>query len=67
MNGYFYLLSNFQTNANNAQSVCARSGGTLAEVSNNATKTEFIQFATEKLIPSGRHAVYNFVSKRLHC
>ena len=52
-NNYFYILSDNQTDANNAQSTCSSAGGTLAEIRNNATRSDFIGYAVRKHISSG--------------
>ena len=50
---YLYLLSDNQTNANDAQSICEESGGTLAEIQDCATQSDFIEYAARIHLPSG--------------
>jgi len=39
------MLSDFQTNASNARSICMNAGGRLAEISNRETQWDIIQYA----------------------
>ena len=50
---YFYVLSDNQTNANDAQQICISSGGTLAETQNRSMQSNFIKYAVQRHIPSG--------------
>ena len=50
---YFYVLSDNQTNANDAQQICISSGGTLAETLNRSMQSDFIGYAVRRHIPSG--------------
>ena len=50
---YFYVLSDNQANANNAQQICISSGGTLAETQNRSMQSSFIVYAVRRHIPSG--------------
>ena len=51
-NNYFYILSDNQTSANNAQSICISSNGTLAEIRNNDIQRDFIGYAVGRHIRS---------------
>ena len=49
----FYVLSDDQTNATNAWSVCRNSGGILAEIDDITIQSDFIRYSVLKHIPSG--------------
>ena len=53
LDNYFYILSDNQTNANDAQQICISSGGTLAETQNYSMQSDFIGYAVRRHIPSG--------------
>ena len=50
---YFYILSDNQTNANNAQSICMKSAAHLAEISSNTTRSDIRLYAVQRHIPPG--------------
>ena len=50
--GYFYILSDNQTNANNAQTICMNAGGRLADVRDGTIQEDFMEYAIRRLIDS---------------
>ena len=53
ISNYFYILSDNQTNANNAKHICRKLNGTLAEILSSKTRGTLVQSSVRKHIPLG--------------